>query len=442
MKNIVQKMLEKKIVSVWGVGYLGYTTILKLQNSGFRVTCFGINSAQLEKFRNHCACTREQEVCWSNRGYVPRIDASKVTVSMNPHNLFEQASIHFIAIPEPSKDMQETSVAKLAGYFIKNIGKCKTPPLLIFESVFVPGHIEKHFIIPLRKKGFICGKHYFLGAWFRTDWAIESFIDNKEAMPAAGYCSKSSQVLDKVLGYLNIPVFKFSDITDGEIYVNAVNTLQAMVNDFVRQLSLGYPSADMQRIAQAIFMNTNFNECQLNIGTGGTKMTLAIDNLIEGSGNPESLTLLKEFQNLNISSVLAYGEYIMRHGYKSVTILGLTDRGNQKDVMLSPSMTLSDYLIKNSVRVFLHDPLFTKTELQKMVRGSRIVSFPEGAFQNDVLIVASNHDEYKYLSQEKLDAFAIKTKLIIDTDGIWSKLDFGKNTQYVQIGDGTLNLLS
>lgn len=442
MKNIAQKMLEKKIVSVWGVGYLGYTTILRLQNSGFRVICFDINSAQLEKFRSHCACTKEQEACWSRRGYVPRIDASKVTVSINPRNLFEHSAIHFIAIPEPLRDMQKTVVEKFAGYFVKNIGKGRTPPLLIFESVFVPGHIENHFIQPLRRQGFVCGKHYFLGAWFRTDWTIESFIDNKEAMPAAGYCSKSSQVLDEVLSYLDIPVFRFSKIRDGEIYVNAVNTLQAMVNDFVRQLSLGYPSADMRRIAQVLFKNTSLNECQLNIGTGGTKMTLAIDNLIEGSSNSESLTLLREFQNLNISSVLAYGEYIMRHGYKSVTILGLTYRDNQKDIMLSPSMTLADYLIKNSINVSLHDPLFKKEETQKMVKGSRAVSFPKDVFQNDVLIIASNHDEYKYLSQKKLDAFEIKTKLIIDNDGIWSKLDFGKNTRYVQVGDGTFNLLS
>ncbi|MCX5713312.1 MAG: hypothetical protein NT033_00540 [Candidatus Omnitrophica bacterium] len=443
MKTITQKMLEKKVASVWGVGYLGYTTILKLQHSGFRVVCFDLNSTQLHRFQNQGAsCTNEQEACWSRRGYVPRLDASKITISLNPNELFKASDIHFIAIPESSKDKKRTVAEKLVGYFIRNLKKKGPPPLLIFESAFVPGHIEKHFLTPLRKEGFVCGKHYFLGIWFRTDWMIESFIDNKEAMPAVGYCGKSNEILDEVLRYFDIPFFKFASVREAEIYINAFNAIQAMVNDFVRQLSLGYPAIDMRKVASLLFANVRLDECQLNMGTGGTKMILAIDNLIEGSVNPGSLTLLREFQDLNISSVLAYGEYIIRHGYKSVTILGLTYRGNQKDITLSPSITLADYLIKNSVNVSLHDPLFEEKEIETMVKGARVVRFSKDVFQSDVVIVASDHDEYKYLSQKQLGAFGGKTKLVIDNDGIWSKLNFKNTTRYVQVGDGSLNLFS
>jgi UDP-N-acetyl-D-mannosaminuronate dehydrogenase len=440
---ILKNILKTKTVSVWGLGYLGYTTMLKLQNSGFNILAYDINANQLKQFLSGKYPIKNQIAAWSRMGYLPKLDYAKIKAVNDPKKLFSSSYLHMIAFPRfhYCGRRNQNLTKQLADIFSKNLKHGRKTPLIIFESAFIPGNIEKYFVEGLRKHNLICSRDYYLGAWFRTDWSIERFIDQKDKMPIGGYCMKSLEAIRKLLGYLGISTVELGSLKEAEIYLNSLNTVQAMAADFIRQLALGYPTVNIKRLSQLLFKNITLENCTLNIGTGGERMTLAADNLIQGSENSRNLTLLKEFQDLSISSVLNYGEYIVRHRYKSVAILGITYQGNQKDFMFAPSVTLADYLVKNSIKVSLNDPSCTKDEMRKLVKKTEVAKFPENVFSTDVLILASAHNEYKYLSQSTLDGISKKTKLIIDNYGIWSHLSFGKRIRYHQVGDGTLNLL-
>jgi len=432
----LKDILKKKTVSVWGLGYLGYTTILKMQNNGFNILAYDPNVDQLNQFVSGKYPGKERLAAWSSLGYMPKLDYSKIKVVGSPSELFKSSNLHMIAIPE--KDV----TTKLADIFARNLKKQKITLLIIFEWAFIPGHIEKNFVTRLKDAKLTCSRDYYLGAIFRTDWSIEAFINQKDKMPIAGYCSQSSKVLRDFFSYIDIPTIELDSLKSAEVYVNSLNVVQAMVNDFVRQLAIGYPSVNIKKLSNLLFKNIALDDCALNIGTGGTRMTYAIDHLIQGSDNPEELTLLKEFQDINISSVLNCAEYIIRHSYNDVTILGVTYKGNQKDLTLSPAVTLANHLIKNSVKVLLNDPFCSQRELRRLAKGTRTAEFPKDVFSTEVLVLASDHNEYKYLSQGALDAIKNKkTKLIIDNYGIWSNLSFGKRIKYYQVGDGSLNLL-
>jgi len=435
-------ILKTKRVSVWGLGYLGYTTMLKLQNSGFHITAYDLNQEQLRLFASKRHPNKGQKAVWTRIGYLPKLDYSKINVAKSPRELFKSSHLHIIVIPEFHNSGADDNIAnQLAGIFAQNLKGSKIKPLIIFQSAFVPGHIEKNFIEKLRKYKLSCPKCYYLGVLFRPDWSIESFIGQKEKMPIAGYCAESLRAMEELFEYLEMPVVKLNNLKEAEIYINSLNALQAMVSDFMRQLALGYPSVNIKELSKVLFKNITFQDCAVNIGTGGERMTYAIDNLIRGSNSQESLTLLKEFQNINVSSVLNYAEFIIRHSYKSVAILGITYKGDQKDLVLSPSITLADYLARNSVKVSLNDPFYNKRQISKLVKGARVVQFPEGAFSHEVLILASDHKEYKYIFQSTVDKLKKKTKLIIDNYGIWSHLKFDKGIKYHCLGDGSLNFL-
>jgi nucleotide sugar dehydrogenase len=439
---ILKNILKTKTVSVWGLGYLGYTTILRLQNSGFNVVAYDLNQEHLDLFASSKYPTKEQIAVWSQMGYLPKLDYDKVKIAKDPRELFESSYLHIIAIPEVHKNILQANVAsQIADLFADNLKNSDKAPFIIFESAFIPGHIEKHFVENLKKQNIICSKDYYLGVMFRTDWSIESFIKQKYKTPVAAYCKKSLRAMREMLDYIGIVTLELGNLKEAEIYVNSINAIQAMASDFMRQLALGYPSVDMKKVSELLFRGISLESCTLNMGTGGERMTFAIDNLIFGSNNPGKLTLLKEFQDINISSVLNYGEYILRHGHKSVAILGVTYKGNQKDLTLSPAITLADYLIKNSVKVLLNDPFCAKEEINKFVKGASVVEFPEGVFSADVLIVACDHNQYKGISQAALENIKKETKLIIDNCGIWSHLSFGNNIKYCQVGDGTLDIL-
>jgi UDP-N-acetyl-D-mannosaminuronate dehydrogenase len=421
---------------------LGYTTIFKLQNSGFQIRAYDPNRVQSKLFVGGKYPSREQIAIWSAQNYLPKIDATRIEVFDDPSQLFKSCELHMIAIPESQKNgPQENVTTKLAEIFWQNLKKNGTRPLIVFESAFVPGHIEKYFVGTLKRRGLHCDKDYYLATLFRNDWNIEAFLSQKDKMPIAGGSRNSLSVARELFEFLSLPTVELGSIKEAEIYVNSINAIQAMVNDFVRQLALGYPSVNAKRLSELLFRNINLDDCALNIGTGGAKMTLAIDNLIRGSQNSGDLTLLREFQEINISSVLNYAEYIVRQSYKSVAILGVTYKGNQKDLTLSPSVTLAEYLLKNSVRVLLNDSFCSKKEINKLVKGAEVVGFPDGVFSADVLILAADHNDYKYMTQADLDAVQKKTKLVIDNYGIWSHLSFGNKVKYHRVGDGTLNPL-
>lgn len=438
---MLNDILKTKTVSVWGLGYLGYTTILKLQDNGFQIVAYDIKKKQMKHFSSRKYPSKGQIVIWSRTGYVPKLNYKNIRVASNPKELFGSSSLHMIAMPRYHDDLTKEDIAvHLSDIFAKYLKYSKQPPLVIFESAFIPGYIEKYFVQVLEKKGLYCSKDYYLGAWFRTDWNIETFIDRNIRMPIGGYCEKSLAIMRELFTYLAIPTIDIGNLKEAEVYANSINAIQSMISDFVRQIALGYPKLNIRKLSTLLFKHIMLDDCVLNIGTGGKKMTFAIDNLICGSDNPEDLTLLKEFQNINISSVLNYAEYIKRHAYKSVTILGITNKGNQKDIVLSPTITMADYLIKNSVKVALHDPFCTKQEIRKLIKGAEVADFPNDAFASDVLVLATDHDEYKYLSQSMLDGIKKRTKLIIDNYGTWFSLSFGSNIKYHKVGDGSLDL--
>ncbi|UCC95069.1 MAG: hypothetical protein JSW40_09745 [Candidatus Omnitrophota bacterium] len=437
---LLKDILKTKTVAVWGLGYLGYTTMLKLQQSGFRILAYDFNMDQMRLFSRGQYPNRDQIASWSQIGYPPELDLAKIKLAKSPKDMFLDTPLHIIAIPESFKARQNVAYA-LAKLFSRNIKKRRLAPLVILESAFLPGHLERCFVAPLKKARLHCSRDYYLGVLLRTDWSIEAFVSRRDKMPIAGHCPKSLKAIRELCEYLKIPMAELGSIREAELYVNSISTIQAMVNDFVRQLTLGFSSVNMRRVSKALFENITFDECRLNMGTGGTKMTFAIDYLLKGSDNPKNLTLLREFQNINISSVLNYAEHIVRQSYKSVAILGVTYKGNQKDLTLSPSITLAEYLLSHSTKVLLNDPLFTYKELRALAGGAKIATFPEEVFSADVVVVVSDHNAYKYLSQRTLNAIKKKkTKLVIDNYGIWSHLSFGNKIKYHQVGDGSLIL--
>lgn len=431
---VIDNILKNKTVSIWGLGYLGYTMMLKLQNSGFNIVVYDLNPSQLKEFASGNYPDKERLASWSRLGYLPKLDLDKIKIAKDPKELFRSSSLHIIAIPEKKMAQMVSAI------FAQNLKGNRIIPLIIFETAFVPGYIERYFVQELRRHKIEASNDYLLAVLFRSDWVIESFIERKNKMFCAGFCSKSLQAVQELTQYMEIPLIILNSIKEAEVYINASNVIQAMVNDFMRQLAIGYPSMNMRELSIALFKNSSLDDCVLNIGTGGARMTFAIDYLIEGSENPEKLTLLREFQDINISSVLNYAEYIIRKGYKSVSILGITYRGNQKDLTLSPAVTLADYLIKNSLKVSLHDSFCSAKEISKLVKGAKVTQYPGEIFSTEVLVIASDHKQYKYMTQQGFEAIKKKTRLIIDNYGIWSHLSFGNRIKYHQIGDGRLDL--
>lgn len=77
MNTFKELLLNTKRVSVWGVGYLGYTTILRLQENGFCSVVYDFNEDRLDDLKNNLYPEKEQINSWSKRGKIPAINLEK-----------------------------------------------------------------------------------------------------------------------------------------------------------------------------------------------------------------------------------------------------------------------------------------------------------------------------------------------------------------------------
>lgn len=435
MINFKENLLKSKVVSVWGAGYLGYAEIIMLQSKGFKVSVFDYtNTGFAKKIKKGGYPEKRQLYSWSEKGEIPPIDVSKINIATI--NTMFDSKIHILAFPV--EDRQGNNLLKqLANEFRNHKGDIKDA-LVVFQSAGIPGAIDRHFIDILKKKNIRCN---FASA-FRSDWTIEEFLSqDKKRMLAAN----DAESLKKAMAFYDLLGIRYKtlpSIKEAEIYENAKNSFQYVTTTFINQLALAYPDTNVREMTKHLLRDVELNESHLSIGAGGYKMSSSVRHIIEGSKNPNFLTLLKEAHETNLSTIIRYAEAVKKLGCASAAILGLSVKGNQKNIELSPSVILAEYLNKMGIKVYVDDPFYDKASLSKILPFSRNMDILKDKFKADALFVITDHNKYKYITQDDINRLGIKNAaVIVDNVPLFKGFKFSPSTIYHVVGDGRLGLI-
>lgn len=432
MDRFKEDLLRDKTVSVWGAGYLGYTKLLRLQARGFQALVQDLTGTGFSaKIKRGAYPDAEQVHSWSQSGRVPSIDASRIRVA--PAASLLASRVHFFAAP-----LADRRGRSLLDGFLKTLAARRRQvkdSLVVFLSVGAPGELERRFLAPARRLGLGCG----VATAFRSDWTVEEYLrpGRKRVLAADGPESlRRARCLYSLLG---MPHEELSSIKEAEIYENAKNGLQYLAGTFLNQLAFAYPSTDIRRMARLLPEDVELSESHLGIGSGGLKTSFAAKNLLEGSPAADHLSLLRDVQESDFASVLLYGELAKRRGCRSAVILGLSARGNQKSVELSPSVILAEHLHKMGVRVAVDDPFYDPPALKAILPFARHADVLRQGVRADALFVMADHSRYQYLSQADIERLGIsRVPLVVDSAGLLRGLRFPAGTLYHAVGDGNL----
>ena len=91
---------------------------------------------------------------------------------------------------------------------------------------------------------------------------------------------------------------------------------------------------------------------------------------------------------------------IKEHGKKisesTVLVLGVSYKANVSDTRFSPSKDIVSHLGKNGCNVIVYDPKSTET-----FGGKRTENIWNSMSQSDVLVIVTDHDEFKSLDLDK-----------------------------------------
>ena len=422
------KNKSDKIVII-GLGYVGLTLGLALAQKGYKIWGYDKNKKIIKNLRNGKSHIFEKNI---NKILKKTLNKKFFLSDEIPFNF--NSYIVTVGTPVVNKNANLKYIKEVTINLAKRV---KNKPQIIFRSTLPIGTCNK-FIIPLFKKyNLNAGKDFDLS--FAPERTVEgNAIEELSSLPQiiGGYNQKSFERC------LNI----FSKLTKKIINVNNFESAEIikLINNSYRDLSFAY-SNQIALICAKYNLSTN-NIIELSNkdyprnkipmpspGVGGPCLTK--DPFILGNETKSSKSNIFDIgREINTKIVHELSKSISnscKNSKTKILLCGLSFKGNPKtkDYRGSGTLVFIKKLKKYNIELF--DPLFTKTEIEKI--GIKPFNSVNKSF--DKIIILNNNSFFKKESfSSDLIKILKKNGEIYDYWNILSRKKFPKNINYYHIG--------
>jgi len=432
--DLREELLKTRKVAVWGMGYLGYTFLLRLQAYGFTARVVDLNGDNIRRLNSNEYPTKSQIKSWSRSKNIPSLNKDLLEPIEKPGWMFDShCRVHCICVPPNyRKDEYNKNLHFLASIFREQLGDEKI--LVVFQSVSGPGSLKRDFVEQLGEPA----PNVTVATAFRSDWSLEEFFADTDSQWISADEESGYEQVESFYSLLGIETRRAGTVREAELLENSRNALEFTIKAFFNQLSLSYPAESMQKLAPRILEGARMDGCTPGFATGGFRMPTAIDNLLRETPHQDHMSLIRESGSAHLGWLFELVDYLVRSKIEKVMLLGFLVQG---EIALSPALFLAESLVKNGIKVYVHDPEETRVKLESLVKGAEFIEFPSELPKLDALLILNNALPYSQLPQnyacEQLDG---KVKLIIDASGAFQELEFVQSS-YFHVGDGNLDLL-
>ncbi|MDD3465776.1 MAG: hypothetical protein PHE67_01410 [Campylobacterales bacterium] len=436
MSKFSEALFTTKTVSVWGIGYLGYTTVLRLQSKGFFVNCSTFDKDVQKDIQNGKYPYEDMRQAWSKSNDMPKVDLSKASFSHNDFKKMFDANVHIVALPAFVESGKPDAYNRLVEIFSRHIEKLNGS-LVLFQAAEKAGTVENYFIKPLKRNGAKC---HFASA-FRSDWSVEEFLLGGENRMIAANDKASLDMACEFFDILGVRFETLGGIREAEVYENAKNCLKYSAEAFFTQLSFAYPDININEVSAMVVKNLDLSTKRSGLNLLNHKHMLHIDHVLAGQSG-DYLSIIKETQAVNMTTVLFYADILKQKGITSVTVMGLSAEGARKDIRASAAVLLAEYLHNIGIKVFVHDPYFAKDEIKEILPFAKMSGMKSKSDFTEGYVVMSSNPIYNFLTQKDIDENGMfGAKVVVDGIGILKNLSFSPKTIYHEVGDGGLKAL-
>lgn len=427
MKLELQKSLKsgKKQIAVWGIGYIGYSSMAHFAREGIKCIGGDISKKVVDDIKKNGKSSIPNIEYWLDFDVVPLTKKGLITVTNNLDELIDEKNVvHLIAIPTekngvPYMDALSDVLTKIfVGYKDK---KFKTHPLVIIESTISPNVINS-IIIPLANKLSInLGHDVMFGVAPRRDWFV-SPDKTLKTLPRiiGGSNNETTTLIEEVIGIVCDNILKAKDSMHACLVKSVENAYRQLDITFANQLTLAYPSLDILEVLRLVGTKWNVETYHPSFGVGGYCIPLAPYYVIDGAEKPDELTLLKESINTNLNQPDRVSQSIINRGIKNVGILGLAYTSDIKVDILSPTVMIVDELLAKGVKVKVNDPLYTDQEILAKT-GAQSFRFPEDLDSFEAILIVAPHNIYVSCTVDDILSNLKNCRLILDNMGAWKE---------------------
>ncbi|RSK28685.1 nucleotide sugar dehydrogenase [Bacillus sp. HMF5848] len=418
-------------ICVVGLGYIGLPTAVMFANHGVRVHGMDVNEKAV-------SMVAKKQLHIEEHGLQERlnsaIDSGKFTVSTE----VEEADVFIIAVPSPINDDKTANLD-----YVRNATKSIVPflrkgNLVILESTVPPRTVED-VMMPILKEA---------GLQFGT----ELMISHSPERVIPGRVFEELTNNDRIVGGINeessrLTADLYRVFVRGTIHITDATTaemVKVMENTY-RDVNIAFAN-ELAKISERIGVNVweaiklaNFHP-RVNIhmpGPGVGGHCIAVDPWFLAELQPELANIITLARNTNDSmpeyTALKTKRTLEDRGiqYGRVAVFGLAFKGNIDDMRESPSVEVLHHLDELGVDYTAFDPHIKVNNLERQTQNMQ-----EAVSHADVILVLTDHNEFKYLLPETVKDL-VRSKIIIDAKNCMNRTAWeAAGFEVLVLGDG------
>jgi len=433
-------------IAVFGMGKMGLPIAVAFLEAGYSVIGVDINKELVDLLNQGVTpAIGEPGV---EEGISQAFDDKKFFATLSVEEALVSADIIVIIIPIIVDDNKQPKLEPLTD-LMEEIGKHLIKGHLIIQETTLPIGTTERILKPILegKSGLICGKDFGLGFSPERTYSgrvIADIITNYPKI-VGGVDDQSTE---------RITLFYDTFVEKGVIKMSSATTAEAVkvFKGVYRDLNIAIAN-ELARIAEKI--DVNFYEVRDAVnsepagnilmpgaGVGGHCIPvyphfllqnirdLGLDSKFIVSGRqvntemPQHVVEKIKEELLNINKDLEKSK---------IVLLGLAYRGNVKEHRYSPTIDIIKNLQNVNANVWLHDPLYTKKELEAIIDVKTEEDLQLILKDADCVVLLADHSMYKLITLQVVDSLTNTPYIFLDTRNIVTEKST-ENRKIVKIG--------
>jgi UDPglucose 6-dehydrogenase len=444
--------MEKKVISIIGLGKLGASMAAAMADRGFNVIGVDVSKIAVDNLNNRKAPIQETNL----QDYIDR-NTTRLSATLSHREAIVKSDITFVIVPTPSDKNGAFSIKYAASAFAA-IGKALKEKngyhTVVLTSTVLPGS-TRYGLLPIleRESGKVCGKDFGLcysPEFIALGSVIHDFL-NPDFLLVGEFDKKSGEILERYYKIImeNNPPCKRMSIENAElakISLNSYVTMKITFANILTELCEKIPGGDVDAVSDAIGLDKRIGRKYLTGGLGFGGPCFPRDNValsfFAGSlGVRNEIAAATDQFNRTIPFRFADRLIPLIKPGSTVAILGLSYKPFSSVVEESQSILLAQAFSRNNFTVIGFDPLANENAKQELHDDIMIKeSVKECLDLADVVLITTQDPAFRSL---KVDDFLNDKKKIIVVD-FWrilhDELSGKSGIHYIPVGQSTGDL--
>jgi UDP-N-acetyl-D-mannosaminuronic acid dehydrogenase len=412
-----------KRVCVMGLGYIGLPTASVLATNGFDVLGVDVDQRVVDTVNSGRIHIEEPGL---HTVVQAAIGSGHLRAAMQP----AKSDVFFLAVPTPLKSDKKADMTYVERATEAVVPFLEAGNLVVLESTSPPGTCLNLVKPILEKSGLLVGKDIHLAHCperVLPGKILRELIQNDRVV--GGFDNISAQrARDIYASFIEGEIF-LTDVTTAEMVKVAENTFRDVNIALANELALmceqiGIDFSDVARLANR---HPRVNLHLAGPGVGGHCISVDPWFLVEQFPDTAEIVNMARKRNDNMPHHVVAQTMKLLIGISNpkIAVLGLAFKGNVDDMRESPSIDIVEGLRAAGATVSVHDP-FVKTSHFEL-------SSLESCFQDaDCLLIATDHNDYKYLNPKQV-ARLVRKPLLFDTRNCLEHADWRESGFQVKV---------